>query len=508
MKRYTTASVLALTVMAGQAFADVTPQQVWDDFEAYMTGFGYSLSATESMVGSTLTVTDITMSFPIPEEEGALLEVLMPELSFVDNGDGTVSITQPAVSDITMRGVEDGEVMGEAVLTVTNSNLNLNVAGSPGDITYTYAADSVAMELTRVFAEGEEIGRDIVSFTMGMGPITGTSHIMTNDLTRSIVQDASMGAFTYDLNFQDPDNSENVAAFNGQFSGFATSSSTLLPVDIDYEDPMGMFKDGGAVDMSLSHTGGQNQFTVTERGEATQGAFSSGGGEFRFGLSEQELTYGLTASNQTVSVSGPEIPLPINAQLGELVLSLNMPLSPADAPQDASVEVVLGDFTMDDMLWNIFDPGQVLPREAATVRLDLGAKVSPAVSALDTDKMAEMMFTGGMPAEVSSVTLNQLVIDMVGGMITGQGAFDFDFSDFSTLPGVPRPEGELNLQVSGANGLIDNLIKMGLIGDAEAGQARMMMSMFAVPGDQPDTMNSKIEINEQGHILANGQRIQ
>ena len=36
--------------------------------------------------------------------------------------------------------------------------------------------------------------------------------------------------------------------------------------------------------------------------------------------------------------------------------------------------------------------------------------------------------------------------------------------------------------------------------------ARGMMAVLAQPGAAPDTMNSKIEITEQGHVLANGQR--
>jgi hypothetical protein len=35
----------------------------------------------------------------------------------------------------------------------------------------------------------------------------------------------------------------------------------------------------------------------------------------------------------------------------------------------------------------------------------------------------------------------------------------------------------------------------------------MMMGLFAVPGDAPDTLNSKIEFTQDGQILANGQRI-
>ena len=37
--------------------------------------------------------------------------------------------------------------------------------------------------------------------------------------------------------------------------------------------------------------------------------------------------------------------------------------------------------------------------------------------------------------------------------------------------------------------------------------ARMMMGLFAVPGEGEDTLKSKIEVNDEGHVLANGQRL-
>ncbi len=37
--------------------------------------------------------------------------------------------------------------------------------------------------------------------------------------------------------------------------------------------------------------------------------------------------------------------------------------------------------------------------------------------------------------------------------------------------------------------------------------ARMMMGLFAQPGDGPDTLVSTIEVKEDGSVLANGQRI-
>ena len=67
--------------------------------------------------------------------------------------------------------------------------------------------------------------------------------------------------------------------------------------------------------------------------------------------------------------------------------------------------------------------------------------------------------------------------------------------------------GGLDLQLVGGNGLLDKLVGMGLIPSEQATGARLMMGLFAVPGDAPDTLNSRIEVNPEGHVLANGQRL-
>ena len=73
---------------------------------------------------------------------------------------------------------------------------------------------------------------------------------------------------------------------------------------------------------------------------------------------------------------------------------------------------------------------------------------------------------------------------------------------------MPKPTGAVDLKLVGGNGQLDKLVTMGMLPDEQAMGARMMMGLFAVPGDAPDTLNSKIEINDEGHVLANGQRIQ
>ena len=52
------------------------------------------------------------------------------------------------------------------------------------------------------------------------------------------------------------------------------------------------------------------------------------------------------------------------------------------------------------------------------------------------------------------------------------------------------------------------LVSLGVIGQEDAMGAMMMMSMFARPGDEEDTLTSTLEVREDGAVLANGQRIQ
>jgi hypothetical protein len=112
-----------------------------------------------------------------------------------------------------------------------------------------------------------------------------------------------------------------------------------------------------------------------------------------------------------------------------------------------------------------------------------------------------------VPGELISLSLENLTVAAAGALVKGAGAFTFDNDDLETFDGIPRPTGEINVEITGANALIDSLVSMGLLPEDQAMMGRMMMGMFArTVGD--DQLTSKLEINAEGHVLANGQRIQ
>ena len=98
--------------------------------------------------------------------------------------------------------------------------------------------------------------------------------------------------------------------------------------------------------------------------------------------------------------------------------------------------------------------------------------------------------------------MNEILLSLAGANLTGTGSLDFN----NDGP-VPMPAGTINLMLVGGNGLLDTLVEMGLVPEEQAMGARMMLGMFARPGDGEDTLVSEITFQEDGAILANGQRI-
>lgn len=507
MTRISSVSVLALAAMAGPGFADITPQQAWDSMEAYLTGFGYTIDAREEASGEVLTLRDLTLTMPVPEEDGEAV-VTIPDMTYTAKGDGSVDITMPENGMVGIAfGPAGGVPEGKVNLSLTHSGLLMNVAGSEGDMTYTYSAERMTMALDSITDGVEALPEDIMRATMSAGPISGTSRVRTQDGLQSVMQDARYGDISYDFAFNNPDDPESKGMFKGTLKGLTGTGTTSIPENADFEDPAAIFAAGMAVDATVTHQGGQTEFNFQDGLDVVTGRMASQGGTVRVDMSSAGMAYDVSARGQTVSMMVPDVPFPIEAQFTEAGFSFDLPLAKSDTPVPARLSIRLGDFTMADMLWNIFDPNQVLPRDPATIGATLEAQVTPMVDFMDPEAMAAVEDGEVMPGELNSVTLKDLIISAVGAKITGAGDFTFDNSDFDTFDGFPAPEGALTLQIAGVNGVIDKLIQMGLVQEQDAMGARMMLGMFTVPGADPDTASSKIEVNGEGHVLANGQRI-
>ena len=162
---------------------------------------------------------------------------------------------------------------------------------------------------------------------------------------------------------------------------------------------------------------------------------------------------------------------------------------------DGSTLVKLVDLKVSDALWSMIDATGALPHDPATLIID--TKGTATLTADLTDKAAMDAMGGNPPGQLNSFDVNQLNLKVAGAELKGQGSFTFDNTDMTSVPGFPAPTGTLDLIATGVNGLIDKLVTMGLVPQDQAMQGKMMMGMFAKPGDGPDTLISAIEFKDK-----------
>ena len=498
-------SALALTLASAPAFADVTAQEVWDGIEASMQGFGYTVSATESPSSGGLTVSNIALGISVPEDNSTV-SVTIDEITLMETGDGSVRMTFPASMPIVINAAPEGEDSVNMVFDYGSTGLEMVVSGDQSKMLYTYGAEQLVLRLTEFALNGQPVGPEEARFALTMDGVAGTATTAASDGTQ-VTQNLTTQSARYDFAFNDPD-TEDAALASGSMSDLSIQSSTALPEGFDASNPQSLVDGGFAAEGTFSYQNGKMQFAVTEGSGATNGTTASGSVILDFAMDGDAIRYDVAATDQAFSMTGPDVPVPINFSMSKSAFNITAPISASETPKDMAFGLTLGGFEMSELLWNMVDPGAALPRDPATIALDLTGQVTPFVNLFDPAAMAQLESNGGVPGELNALTLENLTVEAAGAKLGGEGSFTFDNTDLQTFGGFPRPNGTVNLSLTGANGLIDKLIAMGLLTEEDAMGARMMMSMFAVPGDGPDNLTSSIQINEQGHVLANGMRIQ
>ncbi|MFK7939844.1 MAG: DUF2125 domain-containing protein [Roseovarius sp.] len=500
----TSASIAALSIfMTGTAaFADVSSQDVWDDWKSYMTGFGYTVEGEETTSGADVMVKDVTMSMSMPDGAGDFA-IQMPELSFTDNGDGTVSVSIPPVMPMMMTmNAPDAENVEMNIDYITDG-FNMTVSGDMNDMLYEYNAVSLSVSLGKLVVDGTPI--EVGAAMLSMADVTGSTAMKVGNLRMSD-QSLTAGPVKYDLDFVDPDSGASFKMV-GNYETMGFNGKGSFPTEMNPDDMAAMLKAGFGFDGGFTYTGGSQTLNAEEGGSPIQGSSSSDSGNLQVAMDEGRLAYSAVSNNMKVMMVGGDIPFPIELALQKGAFNLSMPISKDDGEQDFAFGFEMGDFTMSDMIWGMVDPAQALPRDPATLAIDLTGKAKLLFDIMDPTQMEAVDRGETMPGELNEVTLNALTVRAAGAELTGEGAFTFDNSDLETFDGMPAPDGSVDLALSGGNGLLDKLVGMGLLPEEQAMGARMMMGLFAVPGAGEDSLTSKIEVKSDGQILANGQRL-
>ena len=491
------AACVAALMTAPAAFADVTPEQVWDNWKANFALYGEDAAtiANEDISADSVVISGLTLRSADPEISAT---TSIAELTFTANGDGTVSVTMPETYVVTFDIPEDN---GAIELLATQTNLSLTASGDPGAINYAFAADDYTLEVVEIRGDAAEIEGE---FKVTATDLAG-NYLVNDSNGLQTTYDLTTGGLDLLVDVKDP-SSDDFFVLGGQMTDITTTGEIVIPEGADINDPDTFLASDFRFASETGFGGSAFLFDVLGGGTAAAGSMQMGGAAFGGGVGGDDLAYNFSLSDVALNVQSPVMPFPIDVSWGIIENSLQMPVTASEEPAPFSYTLSLTDVVVSEEIWSMGDPAAVLPRDPVSVALDVSGMAKLFFDIMDPEQ-AEALEFAEVPGELISLAINSIRLAGVGAEITATGDFTFDNTDLETFDGLPRPAGEINVGITGANSLIDNLIAMGLLPQEQATMGRMFMGMFTQPAGN-DALTSKIEINDQGHILANGQRIQ
>lgn len=510
IRPFSTASLLC-TLIPGTALADITPQDVWKNWQAYATAYGLDLTANIARSSDSLQLTNIRYAYNIPlRSERLSLQTGTAKLS--QNADGTVSLTMPKSAKIKLVVVPATGPKITTTFSYTHENQSLLASGTPDAITYDFNAESLGLRLESL--DGPNIPQDLFALDLVLDGISGASTYSTGDLfniTSTIAVDSI--AFFFEAN--DPD---ETTTLQGTVADAVFDTTTSLPkAGLDVLAFPEQLRAGLAFHASAS-TGRTTQTTATKMSNKTSGLSPAGNlsGTQTIGTAESEVTFSLdktgvsiatTNLDYTVDLTNSGLPFPVQAALSTTKFTLVLPLLSETSEQDFSLGLSLENLHINDEIWAQIDPDHKIPRTPATLSFDLAGKARLLVDLLDFAELAKLKTRSTPPAELTALTLNAFTLFAAMSELSGSGAFTFDNSDMTTFKGLPAPTGSLDVQLSGSDALLDILVDAGLLSENDAMGARMMRALVMKPSERDDILTSTIDITPDGHISANGQRL-
>ena len=552
-------SVLALACAGSAAFADITSQEVWEKMRAYYEVQGVTMTVTETVTDSGVTLSDLVFTTPQEVEEGPDVTMSLSDFTLTDQPDGTVSMSwaEPMIltMDIVEPGMEtdmandvedtsmdrnpekdgdkkgdggdasgddmisdtdgamedDGALSGDVehvriVLSLNHDSPSVVISGSADDMTTTYGAVMAGMALDSVAVNGEPVGN--AQFNLEVANPGSVSRMVTTDTTYVFDTTYDMGATSYSLSFIDPEEEANVQ-MDGRMDSMTAGFSGTFPLDWDPIDMAANMAAGLDMKGSAQVGASASSFNIQADGQLMSGTSSGSGGDFALAMGSDGMHIEGTSRDIDYAIQGSEIPFPINLKATEFGMGFTMPLVQSDTPQDFGLKLSLRDLAVDDVVWMLIDPTGAVPHDPATLVLDLAGKANWLVDIMDPAVQADLEASDEVPAELHALTLNDLQLKLAGAELTGTGDFTFNNEDLETFDGLPAPDGAVELKLTGGNALLDKLIAMGAVPEDEALGIRMMMGLFARPVDgEDDALTSRIEVEADGKVTANGQRLQ
>lgn len=195
----------------------------------------------------------------------------------------------------------------------------------------------------------------------------------------------------------------------------------------------------------------------------------------------------LHAAAARVVAAGPGVPL------GRLSMTAAESLLRLDLPQSSAAGTMPFDLVL-RLARLMPGPEHLAPGSDAAALAGEGASADLALA-------GRLRGAADMPAPaLEELRLDRLRVNFADAELSGSGAVTLG----DGAPGAAPPEGGMTFTLDGGDALLQALHAAGLIADNQIMGLRMMMAMFTLPGETPDSAVVRLAFSPEGRLLLNG----
>jgi len=472
----------------------LTAPELWQDWSQALSDMGQEVTvASQSYEDGVLRLVGVRHGAPAAEGNGYAV-TLIDALVLSEKSGGVVGI-EPVGRYRVEFGAGEGRDKSTGALSVAFNGLEADARGTPGAITYDLAAQAAFVTLERLVEGG--------------APVPANFNVQISNLASRTSQSGdaydstgSMDALALAWGGEDQDGAPFTAELGLGQVVFTTSGSYGEIAGTGVTDPMAIFRSQTPAVFDLRH--GPLRFELEAEGDislisarASTGALTS-----RFG--KGRALYGADIADLSLGVDGPGLAAPLQVKADKLGYRIDGPMLAAPGGQPFAARITAQKVTMPQAFLAEVDPGGRLPRDPASLTLEMEGQVR-----LTQDLVEGPITRGGVaPGEILALKLDQFALSALGAEATANGQFTAQQGTPPVLPVLPGGVGRLQLEMQGVGQLLSDLMAVGLLDMGSAMIAQMALGNIAVPAPSGgDKLISDIELGPGGSVTVNGRRL-
>lgn len=494
-------TVATAGVFAAASWADVTPDQVWQDIEAQLKDAGYLVAATLTSSSGTLTASGLQIAQILPDSD-IQVKFDIGSMTMTPNDAGEVIVTLPPSFPIDVRRDVGMDEDFQVTLNHRSTDLEIVAKQATSGVVYSYGADMIAVEMADFSADGFDPETDRVNAVMRMRDVTATA---LAEQTVPPSNDLQLNIGLIEVEASANSGTEDSFDLVTGISDVTYAAQIQVPEGASFDDLYPALQDGLSVTSAYDAQASHAKIFIKDGSETTTIDLITGPISATNAISRTAAQIQGDANDLRFEMTSADLPFPVSGTIANTSYGFDMPLAANAASQSFNIVMGLTGFGMSESIWSMFDPTAHFERSPFDLVLKLSGTGVLGVDLL-SDALQSREPVYGQDGQIESLQLREFRLSGLGAEVTADGAFSFDNSDLVTFDGAPRPTGEATLVVRGLNQLMDGLTNAGLIASDDIFMARMMLGAFMTPSGE-DELTSDFEITPDGKVFSNGQRL-